>query len=206
LLDHVYGIDMARLHATAIGNVSRSWVALLVTGCGALALVAPGVAISVLNLVPGIDIVRTLNSNVTGVVRVVGAGYVVAGVLGTLRIVTGSPNHLSRVVSIALACAAGVFVARFVWLPGSDIAVIVSFIGMFAPLIVGSTHSLEGVAVSGVFVITLIGAGTVLHTPSSATLTPSWFTVALTTALSIAWGIPLYGVGWQWRRQAPASS
>jgi hypothetical protein len=169
---------------------------------GLLGVALPSQVIPVVNILPGIQIVQTDNSNVSGLLRMVGTGYAVAGSLLAWHVITGRPNEPWTVVVVVFAGVAGLFVARLLWLPESDASVFVSILGLLWPLTVGSLDSRRHRVVAGMSAFALIGVGTVLNGPASNTLTPPWWTVIVATVFSITWGLPLYVVGRQWRRSA----
>jgi hypothetical protein len=178
-------------------DVSRSWVAILIAVSGLLGITGPSSAIQILNVFPGLDIT---GSNAPRLLRVLGTGYLAAGAFVTWCIIGARPNDLPHIVAGVLLSWIGMIIARLLWLPQSDLTIVVYFGAVLWPLLAGSITSLRSRIASILLIPLLIGVGTVIHGPPVDTLTPAWLQVTIGSILSVLWGLPLYAVGWQWRR------
>jgi hypothetical protein len=178
-------------------DISRSWITILIAIGGLLGLTVPSSTIQILNVFPTLDIT---GSNATRLIRVAGAGYLAAGVFVTWCIIRDRPNDLPHIVAGVLVSWIGMVIARLLWLPQSDMTVVVYFGAVLWPLLAGSITSITSRIASILLIPLLIGVGSVIHGPPVDTLTPAWLQVTIGTILSVLWGLPLYAVGWQWRR------
>lgn len=178
-------------------DISRSWVAILIAAGGLLGLTVPSSTIQILNVFPGFDIT---GSNAPRVIKVAGASYLAAGTFVVWCIIGDRPNNPSHIVLGLLVSWIGMVIVRFLWLPQSNLTVVVYFGAVLWPLLAGSITFFKSRIASILLIPLLIGARSVIHGPQVNTLTPAWLQVTIVTIISVLWGLPLYAVGWQWRR------
>jgi hypothetical protein len=178
-------------------GITRSWVTVLIAVGGLLGTTVPSSTIQILNVLPPFDIT---GPNGARLLRVGGAIYLIAGVFVTWCIIRNRPNDIPHIVAGVVVSWVGMVIARFLWLPQSNLTVVVSFTAVLWPLVAGSITSFTSRIASILLIPLLIGVGTVIHGPPGGTLTPPWLQVTIATILSVMWGLPLYAVGWQWRR------
>jgi hypothetical protein len=186
---------MQNHHGDSVANLTRSKLAILYGLAGLFGIVLPAYAIGILNGLLGVGMNRSDHS----LFRLVATVYFVSGALVAVHMHLDHPAGLRNAVTVVLGAAVGTFLARYVWLPGSDAAIVVAILVMLIPLLVGSTVSAEGFLAAIFSLLMLMVIGTILQEPSFSA--SPLLTVITVTIFGLLWGLPLYILGWIWRRR-----
>jgi cation transport ATPase len=185
---------MRSVASVAQNRLSHSKLSLIVAVAGLFGVLAPS---------------ATLLRADPSLIRVVGFVYFLVGALVAWHINTDRSSTLTRVLTVVVMGAGGLFVARSLWAPHSSqwtvyspllLPTTVGFVyslAVFIPLMLGSANSFNTYAAAVALLVGVFIVGASLETSTFSASAPVKAFVG--TAQTLVVGVPLAAPGLEWR-------